>query len=376
MMGWVWLLLLLLTSCGRRAAIEEFDLKLYTPEYASGFEILGAEGWKSSIIRVFSPWQGAENAQMQLFVSRDGERAPRGFEGQVVEAGAQNIICLSSTHVAMLDALGEVSRVKGVSGIDYVTNDYVRRNADRIADIGFDRNIDYERIVAQRADVVLLYGINGASPMEQKLLELSLPFLYVGEYLEESPLGKAEWVVAVAELLDRREEGIACFEKLPQRYNALKEKVKACGEKRPRVMVNTPFGGQWFMPSTESYVARLIDDAGGEFVYTKNTSNRSVPIDMEEAYLLASEADVWINVGTLGSMEEFASQYPKFVGLPCIRKGRLFNCNRRMSAAGSNDYWESGVMRPDVVLSDLVEIFHPELQPVDEEEMYYYQRLK
>ncbi len=373
---WCWWLLLLMVSCSQRAAIEDFNLKIYTPEYASGFDILGAEGWKSTIIRVFNPWQGAENTQTLLFVSRDGEKAPRGFEGQTVEAGAENIICLSSTHVAMFDALGEVGRVRGVSGIDYISNEYVRKNAERIADIGYDRNIDYEKIVAQRADVVLLFGISGASPMESKLAELGIPYLYVGEYLEESPIGKSEWVVAVAEMLDKREEGITCFRAIPERYNSLKAKVKACASPRPRVMVNTPFGGQWFMPSTESYVARLIADAGGDFVYQKNTSNRSVPIDIEEAYLLASEADVWVNVGTLTTQKEFDMQFPKFTGLRCCREGKIYNSSKRISASGSNDYWESGVMHPDVVLSDLVEIFHPEVQDIGEEEMYYYCRLK
>lgn len=116
-----------------------------------------------------------------LFIARDGERALKGFEGQTVAAGARRIVCMSSTHVAMLDALGEADRVVGVSGRDYISNEYVSSHPDAVADIGFDGNIDYERLLAQRPDLVLLFGVNGASGMEPKLREMGIPFCYIGE---------------------------------------------------------------------------------------------------------------------------------------------------------------------------------------------------
>ena len=261
---------LLLAACGSRnaASLDDFTVAVYTPSHASGFEIVGAEGQRSTILKVFDPWQGAENTETMLFLARDGERAPEGFEGQRVEAGAKRIVCLSSTHVAMLDALGETDRVVGVSGRDYVSNEYVSSHPDAVADIGFDGNIDYERLLAQRPDLVLLYGVNGASGMEPKLREMGIPFCYIGEYLEESPLGKAEWLVAVAEIADIRERGEAVFAPVPERYEALKTKVAEV-EAKPKVMINTPYGDSWFMASTGSYVARLIADAGGD--YTKRT---------------------------------------------------------------------------------------------------------
>ena len=368
---------LLLAACGSRnaASLDDFTVAVYTPSHASGFEIVGAEGRRSTILKVFDPWQGAENTETMLFLARDGERAPEGFEGQRVEAGAKRIVCLSSTHVAMLDALGETDRVVGVSGRDYVSNEYVSSHPDAVADIGFDGNIDYERLLAQRPDLVLLYGVNGASGMEPKLREMGIPFCYIGEYLEESPLGKAEWLVAVAETIDRREEGERAFAPIPERYEALKAKV-AESAARPKVMINAPYGDSWFMASAESYVARLIADAGGDYIYRENTSNRSLPIDLEKAYLLASGADVWINAGSFRTLAEFRARLPKFAGVPCVRRGEIYNCDRRTNAAGGNDYWESGVVRPDVVLHDLIAVFHPEALDAADREMHYYRKLE
>lgn len=365
----------LTVGCGSRPAtpLEAFDRVLYRPAYATGFEILGAEGAQSTILRTRTPWQGAEGDGTALCILRNGESAPAGFDGQLLRGEARRIVCMSSTHVALLDAVGAVRRIVGISGVAAVSNPEVTARRDSIGEVGYEGNIDYERLIALRPDLVLLFGVQGASGMEPKLRELGIPFVYMGEYLEESPLGKAEWLVAAGELVGRRAEAKAHFDSIPPRYNALRERAARSGAAAPKVMINTPYGDSWFMASTGSYVARLIADAGGDYIYRKNTSNRSLPIDIEEAYLLAAAADVWINVGSFTTRAEMQARLPRFADVACMRRGAVYNCDRRTNAAGGNDYWESGVVHPDLVLRDLVKIFHPELVP---EEFVYYRRLE
>ena len=150
--------------------------------------------------------------------------------------------------------------------------------------------------------------------------------------------------------------------------------VQAKG-RRPRVMLNTPYSDTWFMPPSDSYAVRLIEDAGGEYVYTQNKSGASVPVDIEEAYILASGADIWINTGTASTASELLRQCPKFADVPAVRSGRVYNNTLRVNAAGGNDYWESGVMQPDLILSDLIKIFS-ETPPDSIEGLNYYQRVK
>ena len=186
---------LLLAACGARpgTSLEEFRTTIYRPAYAAGFEIVGAEGLQSTILRTRTPWQGAaEGTATALFIARNGETPPAGFDGQTVEAGAPRIVCMSSTHVAMLDAVGAAPRIVGVSGRESIANGYVAAHPDRVGDVGYDGNVNYERLLSLRPDLVLLFGVNGASPMEPKLRELGIPFCYIGEYLEESPPGKAD----------------------------------------------------------------------------------------------------------------------------------------------------------------------------------------
>lgn len=369
------LLIVLLAACNGKkvASLSDFSNQLYTPEYASGFSIKGADGYESSIITVTNPWQGADSITTQLFIARGGESAPEGFTGQVLEGDASRIVAMSSTHIAMLDAVGEAGRVVGVSGIDYISNPVISANRDSIGDVGYEGNINYELLISLDPDLVLLYGVNGASSMEGKLNELGIPFMYVGDYLEESPLGKAEWMVALSEVVGKRTEGEQVFGGIPVRYNDLKKRVADTVLDAPSVMLNTPYGDSWFMPSTESYVARLVKDAGGDYIYKKNTGNASLPIDLEEAYKLTSEADMWLNVGMANTLDELRTSCPKFSDTRCFRNGSVWNNNLRTNAAGGNDYYESAVVNPDILLRDLVKIFHPELV---EEDFFYYKQLK
>lgn len=370
----IFLLALALAACqSKLSRTEDFNKTLYTPEYASGFDIKGADGKESVVIAVNNPWQGADSVQTQLFIARNDETAPEDFTGQVLEGDAKRIVAMSSTHIAMLDAVGAADKVVGVSGIDYISNENVQSRRDSVGDVGYEGNINYELLLSLDPDLVLLYGVNGASAMEGKLKELGIPYMYVGDYLEESPLGKAEWMVALSEVIGQRDKGEKTFGEIPARYNALKQKVADNALDAPSVMLNTPYGDSWFMPSTQSYAARLVSDAGGNYIYQKNTGNASVPVDMEEAYMLASQADMWLNVGMANSLDDVEAMVPKFTDIRCFQNGYIYNNNLRSNAAGGNDYYESAVVNPDLVLRDLIKIFHPELV---QEDFVYYKQLK
>lgn len=363
-----------LAACsGRGAGSADFGKAVYTPRYASGFRITGADGRESVVITSLNPWQGADSIETQLLVVRGGEPVPRGFRGQVLRGDARRIVAMSSTHVAMLDALGAADRIVGVSGLGFISCPTVLARRDSVGDVGYGGNVQYELLLSLDPDIVLLYGVNGASGMEGKLSELGIPYMYVGDYVEQSPLGKAEWLVALAELLGRRAEGEKVFAGIPARYDAVRRRVADAATDAPSVMVNAPYGDSWFMPSTESYAIRLISDAGGHYIYDRNTGNASQPVDMEEAYLLAAQADMWINVGTARSLADVARMCPKFTDTRCFRNGYVYNDNARSTEGGGNDCYESGIVHPDILLRDLVKIFHPELV---EEDFVYYQQLR
>ena len=353
---------LLAVACGSSGARtpDDFTVELYSPRYAAGFDIRGTEEGATSLVTIRNPWQGATQVAQHLLVLRGEDEAPAGFDGTAVHAPVSRVVCMSSSHVAMFDVLGEAGRIAGVSGIDYLSSADIqaRRAAGMVRDVGYDTNLDFELLAAMQPDLVLLYGIAGENTIVTgKLRELGIPYIYVGDYVEESPLGKAEWLMLAAELCDRRDAGADTLRQIATRYEALRTQVDTTAA-RPRVMLNTPYRDTWFMPSSRSYMIRLIEDAGGEYVYTQNDSSSSVAVDAEEAYLLANDADVWLNVGACNTLGELTAQNPRFAAVPAVRNRRVWNNNRRQMPAGGSDFWESGVVRPDRVLADLIALLH------------------
>ena len=356
------------------SSIDAFKVEKFSPEFATGFRITQTPEGESSLLTITNPWQGADFEQ-HIFIARNNERSPKGFRGQVVKSPISRAICLSSSHVAMFDAVGAIDKVKGVSGINFITNEYIRNPQSQVADVGYDANLDFERIVALRPDVVLMYGVAGENSLiTSKLRELAIPYIYIGDYVEQSPLGKAEWIYVVAELNNLHDRTDSLFGAVKSRYQNLATRVAAEVTSRPKVMLNTPYRDIWFLPSAENFMVRFIADAGGDAFTVTSDGNASQPIDSEKAYLLAMQADAWLNVGGATSLSELKSQNPRFANMPVVRNCKVWNNNHRRTAAGGSDFWESGIVRPDIILQDLVTILHPEISV--SEELVYYEQLK
>lgn len=348
---------------------ECFATTLYAPRYASGF-VIDADEDNNTLIRVSQPWQGGAIEEQRLAIFATDEAA-KGYKGEHIVGTAERIVCMSTSYIAMLDAIGMTDAIVAVSGKQYVTNEHVAATPN-IKDVGYDSNLNYELLVSLNPDLVLMYGVtaeNGA--VTAKLRNLGIPYLYLGDYVEESPLGKAEWLVAIAEIVGCRERGEEAFRAIEERYNAVKRSIERTAEPR-KVMFNLPYQDVWYMPSDESYMVQLIEDAGGEYIYKGiNTSRGSKAISLEEAYMLVASTDVWLNVGQCSTMEELHRAAPHFVDTRVVQSGEVYNNNRRRTAAGGSDFWESAIVSPDVVLNDLATIIAG-----GGDELHYYQQMQ
>jgi iron complex transport system substrate-binding protein len=368
------LLVLIVSMCvgcggAARRGAESFDTTIYEPAYATGFTI-DEDAAGNTLVRVARPWQGSALEEQTLAIFASEEEA-QGYEGEYIVGAADRVVCMSTSHIAMLDAIDCIDAVVGVSGKQYITNEVVANNS-AVKDVGYDNNLNYEALVMLEPDLVLMYGVSAANDtVTAKLRDLNIPYLYLGDYTEESPLGKAEWVIAVAEIMGCRERGEEVFTSITQRYNDVCSSVMR-SENAPKVMFNLPYQDVWYMPSDDSYMVQLVEDAGGTYIYKgKNPTGGSKPISLEEAYMLVSDADIWLNAGQCSTMEELRGSAPHFANTPVVLAGEVYNNNRRRTEAGGSDFWESAIVRPDVVLSDLVTIIAG-----GDDETFYYQKLQ
>ena len=357
-------------GCNQRPAVEShiFDKVAYAPQYASGF-VIECDSEQNTIIRVTRPWQGKAPVEQSLAIFQC-EEAAANYRGQHIIGHAERIVCMSSSYIAMLDAIGQVERVVGVSGKQYIFNTAISSNPE-IKDIGYDSNIDYEALLALRPDVVLMYGITSEdSTVTAKLRELNIPYLYLGDYTEQSPLGKAEWIVAIGEITGCRAYAEQLFADIVARYNAIKESITV--DNKPKVMFNLPYQDVWYMPSDDSYIVQLVEDAGGEYIYKgKKPTGGSRGISLEEALLLVNRADIWLNPSQVLTLEELGAVAPHFAGSEVVRSGKVYNNNRIRTQYGGSDFWESAIVRPDIVLSDLSSILSG-----NDTDLHYHHKLK
>lgn len=337
------------------------------------------------------------------------------------------LIVTSTSYIGFLDAVGADSVIVGVSGGDYVCDSSVTAGLSNgtVVDIGYDASPDYEKIMALKPDLLLTYSVSPVkSQFFSKLESLGIKTFIVNEHLERHPLARAAYIRLFGALTGNMAAADSVLKIVSENYISLRDSVQgglgandayasdkgelnAGDEKqgsggtegntpKPRkILVNIPYKDQWFIPGQESYLTTLFKDAGGEILGAKAGSSVSGQISVETAYSLSKEADLWMNVGWCQTLEQLLSVNPLFDDFLMDIQGNasargysnaggcatnssdtsasvVWNDNNRLNPKGGNDFWESGVVHPDLLLRDLIGIFRGE----DNRTPIYYKSIK
>ena len=261
----------------------------------------------------------------------------------------RSIVCMSSSYIGFLDALGCDSVATAVSGLAYVSDPEVRAHA---VDVGYDAALDYETILKLRPDLVLTYAVSAAEPPYlQKLRDLGIRTAVIHEHLESHPLARAEYIKFFGLLTGRAALADSLFSDIRDRYLSL---VKGTDTPK-KVLVNIPYADQWYIPGGDNYMTRLIQ-AGGAVLGAVPGRFESSVISVEKAFELAQEADCWLNPGWCATKAQLLSVHPLFADFPVLGKS-VWNNTKQSTPGGGNAFWETGPARPDVILQDLRAIF-------------------
>ena len=370
------LLFFLNAGCGHNGPLKK-DLTVGNKNVTGAAERFSLEkSGQHTILTIKNPWQGAANVNQVCYLVKRGEKLPDGADStSVIFVPIRKIICTSTTHVAMISALGKENTISGMSGLKYLYDSKVRLIAEDggIAEVGYDSNLNKELIVEMDPDLVMLYGIGSESAaIVGKLRELGIKVLFNADYLEAKPLQKAEWIKVFGALYCLEGKADSIFNAECNSYNAIKTLVKKTASK-PKVLLGLPFRDTWYISPGNSFISNLISDSGGEYMWQSIESDVSMPLGIEAVYHKALDAEFWLNIGSAKNKDEITSLDPRLGKLPCFIKGNMFNNNKRISATGGNDYWESGSAFPHLVLKDIASILHPELFRHDD--LYYYRKL-
>lgn len=355
------LAMLLLFSCtgnkttqGSGAASDSMKIV-----YAEGFRIKYHPAYKE--VLVMSPWvKGTVYARYYL-VKDDNEKTPA--DGVKVKIPVNSIAATSVTHFEFLSLLGELPTVTGVCSPAIIYNAEINKRLaeGKITDLGDAFNINVEKTLQLHPSVVMMSGYNQNDPYAQRVSQAGVPVLFNNEWMETSLLARAEWIKFVAAFYDKEQMADSIFAGIDKRYNDIKAKA-ALVKNKPHIMAGSNFRGTWYVPSGRNFMGKLFADAGASYFYENDTTAGSLPLNVETVLKNFSETDIWLNCN-FASLDELVKADAKHALFRPVKLRQVYNFNKRLLPSTANDFWESAVARPDLLLSDVIAILHPDLLP-------------
>ncbi len=377
--SYLWRVIVCIVICASYSCNSNSDLKKQTSitselmkaelKYAKHFEILKYDSVIS--INVFNPWQFAKDKSFNYIFSLS-----KTNNQKTIHIPVKRVICLSTSHIGFIATLNKQSNIVGVSGTQFIYDSLTNAliNKGKIVDVGYEQSLNYELILSLKPDVIIAYGVESQNiGYITKLEELGLPIVFVAEYLEETPLAKAEWLKFFGVIFNLENTSDSLFLVIDSEYNNVKNIASKFTDK-PTVFAGLPWKDSWFIAGGRSNFANLLNDAGALYIWKNDTSKESFPLNLELVFNKVSNADYWINSGSANSLQEISSSDSRLKSLSAFKNKKVYNNNYIKNSYGGNDYWESGVVNPQIVLKDLVKIFHPQAFP--DYKIHYYKKLE
>jgi iron complex transport system substrate-binding protein len=371
-LSWLFLVSILL-SCSNQKETEQKNNNTSVTKYAVGFSvtILG----NSKLVEVKQPYQNATSGYQYLLVPK-GETAPaHDGQTQIITVPIENIVCTSTTHIPLLDYINETNRLIGFPTTDYISSEKMRKRIDegRVKDLGIDKGMNIEMLYTLKPSLVMGYTMTKDLGQLKKIQELGIPVVINAEYLEKHPLGRAEWIKFMALFFGKEKQADSVFAEIEKEYLTTQKLVSEV-QIKPTVLSGIVYGDAWFMPGGQNYAARLLKDAGCEYLWASDSTSGFLQLSFESVYSKAKEADLWIGVGSFKTLDEIKATEERYALFKPFREKQIYTYDARQGAKGGSEFLELGYLRPDLILKDLVKIAHPELLP--KYELYFHKRLE
>lgn len=358
------------------ATVDYFPDKV-TVDKAEGFAVEYHNNYK--VVTVNTPWQDATEPLTYVLV-QCGTPAPEGMDdaAAVIEVPINSIVSMSTSFLPALTTQEQVDKIVAIDSVLYTQNEAVLKGvADgTIAEIGgggggTEPNI--EKLLDLQPDVIMTQRFSSADTAYPALEDAGLPVVINADFLDTSPLGVAEWGKFISLFFNTEAVAEQTFSDVQTRYEDLAD-IATAAEDKPTVVANTAYQGTWYMPGGKSYIAQLLADAGADYLWADDPSIGSLSLDFEAVLDKAADAQYWVNAGFFWtSLADAVAEDERYGNFAAFKSGEVYTNNARVNENGGSDYYENGYADPDVILADLVKIFHPELVP--DHELYFYKQL-
>ena len=355
-----WVLLLSACGGGSKTSSLQAEGDTIRMKYSSLLQIVKHADY--TVVMIRNPWDTLKVLHTYLLADREKPLPEHLPEGTVVRTPLQKSVIYSSVHCSLWSELDELKGIGGVCGLEYIKLPQIQegcRNGS-IVNVGNSMNPDIERIINLRPDAILL------SPFENsggygRVGKLNIPIIECADYMETSALGRAEWMRLYGLLLGKEAQADSLFAGIEKEYLTLTQQVKSQNLKRPTVISEMKNSSAWYIPGGNSTMGHLYQDAGADYVFAYLSNSGSVPLAFETVFDRGGNADIWLikyNQPQDKTYSELERDYAPYARFKAFQDRKVYGCN-----TNHVPFYEESPFHPELLLKDLIKIFHPELLP-------------
>lgn len=371
-----WLLLLIFVAgCQQKKAISASSITVGTNQiqFAKGLSIFKYDGY--SVVKITNPWPKATQTYTYILQEKNGIIPDSLKQHTTIQVPVKTIVVTSTTHIPSLEMLGVENSLIGFPNLDYVSSEKVRNRIDagKIKELGNNQNLNTEILIDSAPDVIVGYGIDNNNPTLDNLIKSGLKVVLNGDWNEQTPLGKAEWIKLFGALYGKETKAKKLFDDVVTSY----QKTAALASKtasKPTVLAGAIYENQWYLPQGNSWGCYFLKDANAQYLWAESRGTGSLSLSFETVLEKAQNADIWIGPGEFTSLKEMQISNPHYSQFKAFQNKKVFSYSTKKGKKGGLIFYELAPNRPDLVLKDILKIMHPEVLP--DYELYFFEQLQ
>ena len=372
--SFLFIVFLLLFSCKSESKKNVLETKPITSiKYSQGFEIEELNGFKKLIIK--SPYPKSEQTFEYFLVDKNTDVSKFEETDNLIQIPIQKIVVTSTTHIPMLELLNVENTLIGFPNTQYVSSEKTKGliDAKKIQELGMDASLNTEILIDLNPDIVVAFAMNSGNKSLVAIERAGIPVIYNGDWLEETPLGRAEWIKFFGGLYGKEKKADSIFKNIEQQYNQAKE-IASKATEIPTVLSGAMFKDVWNLPAGKSFVAQFLNDANTDYLWKESKGKGSLQLNFENVLDKAQNAELWIAPGYFATKEDMLNASGHYRQFDAFNNDAVYTFANRKGKTGGVIYYELAPTRPDLVLKDIIKISHPEL--LQDYELVFFEQME
>ncbi len=335
-------------------------------KYAKGFTIEKSDSG-ITILKITSPWPNAKSSFTYALVPKailSTLSLDEDIYDAIVTVPVERLVVTSTTHIPALEALGVAEKLIAFPDTQYISSEKTRKRiaSGAIKELGNNESLNAEMVIELHPDLVVGFSISSQNKTYKTIQRSNIPVVYNGDWTEETPLGKAEWIKFFAPFFQKEKAADLIFETIEKSYVAAKSLAETA-DKKPSVISGALYKDVWYTPGGASWAAQFLKDANANYIWEATPETGSLSLSWEAVLEAGQHSDFWIGPAQFTSystLEEGSLHYKQF---DAFQSKKVFTFAKTKGRTGGLWYYELAPLRPDIVLKDLIHILHPELLP-------------